>query len=223
MGQVNNGTIAQVANQGLTVTTQILKDIGTIGGPVGQIIASIGQLGVMLAQIFSGCGNTCTMASRLANQVEPVLQQNLQTYLSSPVRTQSMQAAALNNFTTAWAALTQACGNPQLMAAGQSCIQDRQSGGCHWKASPGGWAQTSDGTCTYTPWGAAGSGTSCWNWFVGYHDPIANDPCVQPDSVLTAGGSSTSSTSGVVSGSDTIFGLPVPVVIGGLLLAAFLL
>ena len=36
-----------------------------------------------------------------------------------------------------------------------ACIADRQRGGCHYQ-----------------------SNGQCWNWFIGYRDPIANDPQV---------------------------------------------
>jgi hypothetical protein len=220
-GQITNVTAAQLANQGLTVTTNILKAIGTIGGPVGAIIQSIGQLGVLLVQIFKGCGQTCTQATQYANQVEAALQQNLSTYLSSPTRTASMQAAAINNYNTAIAALEQACGQAALGQAGVNCIDQRvDASSCQWQASPGGWS--SGCPATYTGYGAAGSGTSCVNWVVLYLDPIQNDPCVQPDSVLTAGATSTNS-SGTSSTTSTIFGIPLPWAIGGLVVGALLL
>lgn len=223
MGSSTSVTAAVIANQGLTVTTNILKKIGTIGGPVGSIIQSIGQLAVMLVQVFQGCGQTCIAATQYANQVEPLLQQNLQQYISSPVRTASMQAAAVNNYNTAIAALEQACGQASLGSAGQNCIDERvNASSCQWKASPGGWSGACPGT--YQGYGASGSGSACVNWVVLYLDPIQNDPCVQPDSVLTAGGSSSGGilSSGVVSSGD-IFGIPAPLAIGALLLAAWLL
>jgi hypothetical protein len=125
-----------------------------------------------------------------------------------------MQVAALNTFDTAWQALQQACGNPQLGAAGQRCISDRQAGACTWKASAGGWQ--ADGT--YKMWGAAGSGSDCWNWFIGMRDPIANDPNVQPDPVPS------SPASGATPGSFTLPSIPAsvggistPLLIGGAL------
>ena len=119
------------------------------------------------------------------------MNKNLQAYVSTSVRFQSMQTAALNTFDTTWAALQQACGQASLGAAGQRCISDRQQGACTWKASPGGW--NADGT--YTPWGAAGSGDSCWNYFVGMRDPIANDPFVQPDPTASTASTITDGTS----------------------------
>lgn len=200
-------TIAQAAQQGADVTAAMLVALGTIGGPVGAVIAGIAALGVTLANLFSGCGQTCVEATNIANQAEPILDQNLTTYLSAPVHYASLQAAALNNFQTTWNGLVSACSNPQLGSAGQACISDRQQGGCHYKASPGGWVQQ-NGVWVYTPWGPEGSGSSCWNWFVGYHDPIANDPTVVPDPVsspLSAVSSAVSS----ITGNASIAGIPI--------------
>lgn len=162
-----------------------------VGGPVlGAIVSTAINLATTLAvaieKLFSGCGQTCVQATSIANQVAALLTQNVQGYVNNPVRTTSMQTAALATFDSAWAQLQQACGNPALGQAGQNCISQRQAGGCQWKTSPGGWTQNADGTCTYTWAGAAGSGTACWNWFNGMRDPIANDPCVISDAQAQA-------------------------------------
>lgn len=217
MGQLSptNQTIASGAAQAASLTGTL---IGALNGiPIaGPIAAAVASIGVLLANVFSGCGNTCVEATNLANQAEPLLLQNLQTYMNAPVHYASLQAAALNNFNLTWAALQQACSNPALGSAGAACISDRQQGACHYQTSPGGWQGT-----TYVYPGAAGSGSTCWNWFVGYHDPIANDPTVVPDPV---GGSSTVSSvlsSVGISPSTTFFGLPISdLLIGGVLLWA---
>ena len=67
-------------------------------GPIGAAIGGRIAISQLLVGIFQGCGQTCVEASNIANQVEPALQQNLAAYLASPVRTVSMQAAAINNF-----------------------------------------------------------------------------------------------------------------------------
>lgn len=169
----------------------------------GPFIALAASIGVAIETLFAGCGSTCTEATSIANQVGNLLTQNAQNYVNSPIRTTSMQAAALAVFNNAWQQLVTACSNPQLGTAGQNCISQRQQGGCQWQSSPGGWTVNADGTCTYTWAGAAGSGTACWNYFVGMYDPIANDPCVVDDSTVdtdtttagtTASGSTTSTT-----------------------------
>lgn len=209
MGDVTNQSIASAAAAGATATTSILVAMGKIGGPVGAAIAGLVAVGMALTKVFSGCGQTCVQATQIANQVGDILQQNLDHYLSAPVHYASLQAAAVNNFQTAWNALVQNCSNPALQAAGQRCVTDRQRGACTWKASPGGWTQGQDGTWTFVPAGPSGSGTECWNWFIGLLDPILNDPTVVPDPVP---GSSTAS--GLLSDigvdpSMTIAGIPL--------------
>jgi hypothetical protein len=220
LGQTGTTTqqINQIATTGATATVSILVALGTITGPVGAAIAGLVVLASQIASIFKGCGQTCVEATAIANQVEPVLKQNLQTYLAAPVHYQSMQAAALNTFQTAWNSLDAACGNASLAKAGQNCISDRQQGSCAYKTSPGGWQQT-NGVWNYVYPGANNSGSSCWNWWVGYHDPIANDPTVVPDpapasavssvtSGVTVGATSLLSSVGI-NPSSTLFGIPL--------------
>jgi hypothetical protein len=216
-------TADQIAATGASTTVGILVALGTISGPVGAAIGGIIALSAAIASLFGGCGQTCVQASNIANQLGDTLTQNLNTYLAAPIHYQSLQAAALNNFDTAWAALVQACSNPALGSAGKACISDRQQGACKWKASPGGWKQV-NGQWTYSGYGPAGSGTACWNYFVGMRDPIANDPTVVPDpSPVSA--AVTSATSGVTSAitsvlpssvssllTSTVFGIPVYIV-----------
>jgi hypothetical protein len=189
---------------------------GAIAGPIGAAIGGLIAIGQLLVGIFQGCGQTCVQASNIANQVEQALQQNLFAYINSPVRTVSMQAAAINNFNTAWNALTQACGNPALQSAGQNCISERQQGACSYKTTPGGWTQGTDGTCTYTYPGANGSGTACWNWFVGYLTPLQTDPCVVPDETVLNSTTATGTTGTSVASSTTAAtNLPLLVLVGG--------
>lgn len=176
--------IAGIAATAIGTTASILVAIGTIGGPVGAAIAGIAAIGIAIANAFSGCGQTCVAASNIANQVEAILAQNLQHYMSAPVHYRSLQLAALNNFDIAWAALLKACSNQQLLQAGVNCIQDRQQGACKWRSVGGGqWIQDSSGGWTYQGFGPGtddGSGV-CFNWFKAYRDPIANDPTVASD------------------------------------------
>lgn len=222
LGSTTSVTAAQTAAQGAATTVSLLVAFGVLTGGVGAAIGAIVAVAVLMVKVFQGCGQTCVAASNYSNQVESqLLQPNLAAYVNSPIRTVSMQAAAINNYNTAIAALEQACGQASLGSAGTACIDERvNASSCQWKAQAGGWTQNSDGTCTWTPWGASGSGSSCWNWVIGYLDPIQNDPCVQPDSVLL-----TSSTGGsAVSSSSTVAGIPTDLLIAGVLvLAAFLL
>jgi hypothetical protein len=188
---------------------------GSAAGPIGAAVGGAIALGVAIYNLVQGCGQTCVQASDIANQVAGLLQQNLDNYLAQPVRTQSMQQAALTTFNAAWAQLEQMCGSPSLGTAGQNCISQRAQTGCQWKTSPSGWTQGADGTWTYTGAGPAGSGSTCWNWWVGYHDPIANDPAVVPDSVLATPAAASGNSAGT-----TITGTTTPVNYTPLILAA---
>ena len=200
--QGQNASIAQSASAALGATGVILAS--TLAIPVlGPIAAGLASLGMLLANAFSGCGQSCVAATNIVNQVEPLLQRNVSTYLSSPTRTKSMQAAALNNFDATWTALTQACQQVGGQG-GAGCISGREQGACDYKTSPGAWTG-----CTYQGAGANGSGSTCWNWFVGYRDPIANDPCVVDDStVLGAASSAASTVTSAVSSVASSLGLP---------------
>ena len=130
-------------------------------GPAAPFVALAGTLVEIFSSVFGGCGSSCTLSSQAANQVEQVLKQNLDAYMAVPTpRPRSVQVAALSVFDQAWNQLNHACG--QIGGpGGKNCISDRQSGACHWQ-----------------------NGGQCWNWFVGYRDPIANDPNVVDDSAL---------------------------------------
>jgi hypothetical protein len=205
--------LAAPAPWGLGTTMSIQQETGTVGstvasatafipgvGPlVAGAVAAATQLAVVIENIFSGCGATCVQTSQFVNQVEPVLQQNLAAYVGYPVRTQSMQAAHLTVFDQAWAKVLQFCGQAAMGPAGQNCISGRQQGACFYKTSPGGWKQNSDGSYSYVAPGPNGSGSACWNWFVGYRDAIANDPGVIPDPVGTSAADAVNSVTAAIS------------------------
>lgn len=193
----------------------LLGQAGNAAGAIGAIIGLGATIYGLITKIFSGCGQSCVMTSDAANKIGDALAQNVHLYISQPVRTKSMQAAALANFDAAWAQLQQYCGQPSFGKAGVNCIGDRQQGACKWKSSPGGWTRNSDGTCTYTGPGAAGSGNACWNYFVGFRDPIANDPCVQPDVVPAQPTVSSALSALLPASSSALSGLLLP----GLLIA----
>lgn len=214
--------VGALSSETNAIAQGVIGTVAAIPG-VGQIAAAIGEIGLQLANIFSGCGQTCVASTEIANQVGDLLTQNLQTYLAAPVHYASLQQAALQNFDNAWAQLEQACGNAALGQAGQNCITARQNGACVYKTSPGGWTQV-NGTWQYNYPGANGSGDTCWNYFVGFYDPIANDPTVvaDPGSVLSSVPAFSSLLSDLgISSSATIFGLPVSdVILAGLALIA---
>jgi hypothetical protein len=94
-----------------------------------------------------------TASTTIVNEAEPLLQTNLDAYLSSN-RTQAEQAQSIQNFYDVWNVVLQNCNDPALGSAGERCISERQEGGI-------------------APWGK--------NWFERYLDPIRNDTQVNPD------------------------------------------
>lgn len=215
-----------IAAAGVSTTVGILGTLSALAAAsvstaavtagIGAAVAGAIALAMAIYKAFEGCGQTCVITSDIANHLEPILRQNLDNYMQAPVHYASLQAAAINNFTTAWNALVQACSNPTYLQAGQRCISDRQQGACHYTTSPGGWQGT-----TYTPPGQNGSGPACWNWWVGYHDPIANDPTVVPDPVggVTIGPGGTAIVgSGSTSGGSLMPLLLIAAVVAGVML-----
>lgn len=212
-------TIQAAQQSGVTIAALIG---GAVGGPLGAAIgAAAAEIGVALSDLLSGCGSTCTEATAYANQAEPLLLQNVQAYLAEPVHYASVQAAYLANFDSTWNWLLGACGNPALGSAGQNCISARQRGACVSKnATPGGWQQV-NGVWQYQFATGPNSGSNCWNWFIGYRDPIANDPTVVPDPVPGASALAPLLSSIGLSPSSTVFGLPIAdVVLGAIALVA---
>lgn len=205
--------------QGLAAASSIAL---MVGGPLGPMVAGIlgiaAGVSTLFNNVFNGCGDTCVAATRIVDQLEPYLQANLDNYFSLRApRTYSQQALALQLFDEIWARVQEGCSNPALGVAGQRCTSDRRSGACTWKNDGHG--------------GEAGSGDVCWNWFVGYRDPIANDPDVVPDppptteQLLDSGnisGALNTFTSGLAAQFSSL-GIPVPVLIGAGVLALIVL
>ena len=161
------GTGAQITNTAITAGGQAATAIGIAQGAawvplVGPIVAGV-ALAVGLLLNRKGPRQKVE-TTKIVDQLEPLLKQNVEGYLAGP-RTRTSQAAALKTFDDAWAWLTSAdgCGNPEMGEPGDRCISDRQQGSCKWNDAAG----------------------SCWNWFKGYRDPIATDPDVKPDPTPT--------------------------------------
>jgi hypothetical protein len=98
-----------------------------------------------------------TMTTKIVNEAEPILVDNLNAYMSGP-HTVSSQQVALANFDNVWEQVLQACGNPAYGDPGKHCISDRERGTTH----------------------VNDKGQS-FDWFKLYRDPIANDTAVVPD------------------------------------------
>lgn len=229
MGQTTSGTISQAAGGAATLTgatAGLLTAAGVIQAvPVaGQIIGAALAITAVVASFFKGCGSSCVLTSDEANQVGNLMSQNLNQYMAAPVSAATQQEA-LANFDQLWAGLVAYCSQPSMSSAGQRCISDRQQGSCAYKTSPGGWQQQ-NGTWTYVSPGANGSGSTCWNYFVGMRDPIANDPRV---AAAAASSPAASLAAPLAAIANTFSGLnlqsllvPAGLVVGGLVLASVL-
>jgi hypothetical protein len=205
----DNATLAR--QSGSLASAGLMISAAAVGGPAGLMIGAAAAAVVALTQlfinVFSGCGATCVEATRVVDQVEAqYLKPNLANYFAQPVRTQSMQAAALKVFDYAWSMVLQGCSNPALGDAGRRCISERSRSG--------------------TVPGTGG------NWFIWYRDPIANDSGVVPDSAVAgsapAPGASVGSAVLSIVGLDpstTVAGVPVSDLIlpAALIAAGFLL
>lgn len=124
--------------------------LAAAGGPIGLAVAGVTTALTLLMGRKRPARKVAT--TNIVNEVEPLLKQNLQGYLNGP-RTVSSQRQALENFDAAWQWLVQNCRTPEMGEPGKWCVEDRQEGACKWRDASG----------------------QCWNWFVGYRDPIAND------------------------------------------------
>jgi hypothetical protein len=185
-------------------------------GPAAPFVAAGGALLELISacsSLYSGCGATCVEATNIVNQVEPYLIQNMQLYFQNPSRTGCDQQAALNTFDTIWAGVKQGCSAPGLGTAGANCINERDATaqGCVF-----GKTQAN----SYPPYCPVPYPVGqCWNWFLAYRDPIAND--VPPGGSCAIGN--------VLGGlglptTGTVMGIPVEYLeIGAVALLAFLL
>jgi hypothetical protein len=123
--------------------------------------AAVAGVALALTAWFSRKGpRQKVQTTQIVNELEPMLQKNVAGYLSGP-RTVSSQAQALANFDAVWNALVENCRIEEMGDPGVRCVEDRQAGSCQWKEAG-----------------------QCWNWFIGYRDPIANDPNVKPDPTI---------------------------------------
>jgi len=142
---------------------------------VGVVVAAV-ALAIYLFSRRKGPGQRIK-TTEIVNELEPELLKNVQGYLAGP-RTVSSQAVALANFDNVWALLEENCRTEEMGDPGIHCVEDREAGACTWKDNG-----------------------KCWNWFVGYRDPIANDVPKPDSSVLdVAGGSIHQVLGGVLPG-----------------------
>ncbi len=191
--------VTQAISSGLLSAAGIVSTVP--GGQLpGAIIAAVGAMTGLIGGLFKP-DLTKIEATRIVDQIEA---QTLKPMIASwqslnpEQKTRSMQSTYLQIFDKAWAAVLQGCGNPNLGPAGAACISDRQAGSCKWNGPDG----------------------QCWNWHIGYRDPVANDPDVHPDPAPAADAitSTVSSWFGGDSSSTGGGSSAIPLLIGGALL-----
>lgn len=145
------GSSVGVATGGAIASAGALVSGTVIGLPAGAVLAAVGglvALGSVIAgalHIGEGCGPTCVQATQIVNQVEPVMLDNLHSYQSG----QMDQGTALHNYDQLWTVVEQSCGAIPG-AAGENCVSDRKAGACKWHDANG----------------------QCWNWDIGYRQPL---------------------------------------------------
>ena len=185
------------------------QEIGVVGNTVAAGVSFIPGVGPIIGVAVSVVTNLINAffqpnlqkikASNDANQIEPILQQNLANWFKIPTnqRYASVQAAALQVYNAAWSQYVSLV-TPLLNKAPNS-ISDRQQGSCAYHtAQCAGW----DGD-TYVPNMPNQSSGCCWNWYVGYYEPIANDPNVIADPVGSVTGSAVQSIANATGFSDS--------------------
>lgn len=161
------------AGEGQRIALQTVSSAGTIAAgtaplwtqaawAIPVIGAAVAGVALALTAWFTRKGpRQRVQTTEIVNELEPMLQKNVAAYLAGP-HTHSSQAQALANFDAVWNVLTENCRQEQYGDPGKHCIEDRQAGACLWQEAG-----------------------KCWNWFVGYRDPIANDPNVKADPTIS--------------------------------------
>jgi hypothetical protein len=125
--------LGSIGNLGFTsAITDAAAGGGTSSGPIGTLVgagvAAVAALIPVIVNLFKGCGATCTAATRIVDQAEGYLKQNVAAYQAGP-HTRSSQALALSTFDQLWTQVLQGCSNPALADAGRRCISERSRGG----------------------------------------------------------------------------------------------
>lgn len=202
VGGASSGIVAATAGPALATALGISASLAV--PIVGAVFA--GVLAGVEAILNSGCGQSCVITSNWADDAEQVLQKNAAAYFSlATPRPASAQTQALSVFDQVWQYLYSNCNNAQLGTAGVNCIKDRQAGGCKWKMT----------NQPQYPLGPVPG--DCFNWFVEYRDPIANDPNVISDVEYDAQNAG-ASVSQLVAGWNLPVWLLLAVALGGVYL-----
>lgn len=127
---VNLGT--GVATVGASVGTAAAVSTGLItAATASAIVPFIGPaiMGItLLIGMFTKRGLQKEQTTKIVNDAEPLLKQNLQAWNSSS-KTVAEQQQALANFNAVWQQVVAACSNTAYGDPGHWCIDDRNRGG----------------------------------------------------------------------------------------------
>jgi hypothetical protein len=100
---------------------------GTLAIPV--IGAAVAGVTIGLTLLFARKGPKQKVATtKIVDQVEPLLEENLQGYLNGP-RTRAAQEQALQNFLAGWQFVVEHCDIPEMGEPGKRCVSERARGG----------------------------------------------------------------------------------------------
>ncbi|MBK7927073.1 MAG: hypothetical protein IPJ98_06100 [Bryobacterales bacterium] len=100
---------------------------GTLAIPV--IGAAVAGVTIGLTLLFARKGPKQKVATtKIVDQVEPLLEENLQGYLNGP-RTRTAQEQAMQNFLAGWQFVVDHCNIPEMGDPGQRCVSERTRGG----------------------------------------------------------------------------------------------
>lgn len=117
--QIAAGAVSMAAASGAAWATAVIPF-------VGPIIAGV-TLG--LTALFNRKGPKQKVATTsIVDQVEPLLQDNVNAYLTGP-RTVTAQQQAIANFEAGWRFVVENCNIPEMGEPGLRCTSERQRGG----------------------------------------------------------------------------------------------
>ena len=136
--------------------------LGAASIATAAVTAGIGTVAIAVMALLSRKGPQQKVATtKIVNQVEPLMQQNLAAWNAS-AKSCADQAAALANFDALWNEVVNNCAQPALGDPGHSCLDDRLPAGVQFE---------------YNTFHINGNGM--YNWFAYYRYPIENDPAAQ--------------------------------------------
>lgn len=124
--QVANASISAGATVASASAAPIAASLGLAVPVVGAAIAGIAlAIGAWVNRVGP---KQKVATTKIVNDAEPLLKQNLAAFQASE-QTIENQQAALQNFNQIWAKVVEACSSPVYGNPGKNCISDRQRGG----------------------------------------------------------------------------------------------